>query len=110
MENEKDPHYYSHARVDLIRFIPPEIKKILEVGCGGGMTGKALRERGFVKIVGIEINEEVVRGFSTARENGKGGEDESFGKIHCSILCPTSPFYPESSIRKEWIAISGIYE
>ena len=61
MENEKDPHYYSHARVDLIRLIPPGTKKILEVGCGGGMTGKALRERGFEKIVGIEINEEVTR-------------------------------------------------
>jgi 2-polyprenyl-3-methyl-5-hydroxy-6-metoxy-1,4-benzoquinol methylase len=61
MENKKDPHYYSHARVDLIGLIPPGIKKILEVGCGGGMTGKALRERGFEKIVGIEINEEVAR-------------------------------------------------
>lgn len=61
MENNKDPHYYSHARVDLIRFIPSGIKKILEVGCGAGMTGKALRERGFEKIVGIEINEEVAR-------------------------------------------------
>jgi len=61
MENKKDPNYYSHARLDLIRVIPPGIKKILEVGCGGGMTGKALRERGFERIVGIEINEEVAR-------------------------------------------------
>jgi SAM-dependent methyltransferase len=59
MENERDPHYYSHTRVDLIGLIPPGTRKILEVGCGTGMTGKALRERGFEKIVGIEINEEM---------------------------------------------------
>jgi SAM-dependent methyltransferase len=62
MKNERDSHYYSHARDDLIRFIPPGTTKILEVGCGAGMTGKALREKGFEKIVGIEINEEVARG------------------------------------------------
>jgi spermidine synthase len=62
MKNERDPHYYSHARDDLIRLIPPGTTKILEVGCGAGMTGKALREKGFEKIVGIEINEEVARG------------------------------------------------
>jgi len=64
MKNERDPHYYSHARVDLIRLIPPGTTKILEVGCGAGMTGKALKEKGFEKIVGIEINEEVARGGS----------------------------------------------
>ena len=61
MENRRNARYYSHARVDLIRLIPPGTKKILEVGCGGGMTGKALREGGFERIVGIEINEEVAR-------------------------------------------------
>jgi SAM-dependent methyltransferase len=61
MKNERDPHYYSHTRVDLIQFIPSGTTKILEVGCGAGMTGKALRERGFEKIVGIEINEEMAQ-------------------------------------------------
>lgn len=62
MKDERDPHYYSHARDDLIRLIPAGTTKVLEVGCGAGMTGKALREKGFEKIVGIEINEEVARG------------------------------------------------
>jgi predicted TPR repeat methyltransferase len=61
MKNESDPHYYSHTRADLIELIPPGTTKILEVGCGAGMTGKALRERGFEKIVGIEINEEMAQ-------------------------------------------------
>jgi 2-polyprenyl-3-methyl-5-hydroxy-6-metoxy-1,4-benzoquinol methylase len=61
MEHEKDPHYYFHTRVDLIRLIPPQVKKILEVGCAGGMTGMALREKQFDEIVGIEMNEEVAK-------------------------------------------------
>jgi 2-polyprenyl-3-methyl-5-hydroxy-6-metoxy-1,4-benzoquinol methylase len=55
--NVLSPYYYS-VRYDLIKLIPSETKKILEVGCAGGMTGKALREKGFDEIVGIEILEE----------------------------------------------------
>jgi 2-polyprenyl-3-methyl-5-hydroxy-6-metoxy-1,4-benzoquinol methylase len=53
--------YYFSVRDDLIQLIPPQVKRILEVGCAGGMTGKALREKGFEEIVGIEVNEEVAR-------------------------------------------------
>ena len=51
--------YYFSARNDLIQLIPSEAQRILEVGCAGGMTGKALREKGVEEIVGIEIDEEV---------------------------------------------------
>lgn len=57
----KDALYYFNVREDLIRLIPPQVKRILEVGCAGGMTGKALREKGFEEIVGIEVNEEVAK-------------------------------------------------
>lgn len=50
--------YYLGVRNDLIRLIPPHAKRILEIGCAGGQTGKALREMGFEEIVGIEINED----------------------------------------------------
>lgn len=61
MEDERNPLYYSSRRDDLIRFIPPESRRILEVGCAEGQTGRALRERGFEEIVGIEIDEEVAQ-------------------------------------------------
>jgi 2-polyprenyl-3-methyl-5-hydroxy-6-metoxy-1,4-benzoquinol methylase len=61
MGDEKKPLYYFNIRDDLIRLIPPQAKSILEVGCAGGMTGKALREKGFKEIVGIEVNEEVTQ-------------------------------------------------
>jgi hypothetical protein len=67
-ETQKFPCYLSF-RDDLIRFIPPHAKRILEVKCAGGQTGKALRERGFEEIVGIEVNEEVA-------ERGRSYDDE----------------------------------
>lgn len=53
--------YYFNVRNDLIGLIPAEAKKILEVGCAGGATGKLLREKGFEEIVGIEVNEEIAQ-------------------------------------------------
>ena len=57
----KNPLYYFSVRDDLIRLIPPQAQRILEVGCAGGMTGKALREKGVEEIVGIEIDEVVAQ-------------------------------------------------
>ena len=54
------PYYFS-ARHDLIRLIPPRTKKVLEVGCAGGMTGKELKEKGFEEVVGIELIEEIAK-------------------------------------------------
>jgi 2-polyprenyl-3-methyl-5-hydroxy-6-metoxy-1,4-benzoquinol methylase len=45
----------------MIRLIPAGASKILEIGCGAGMTGKLLKELGFEEIVGIEVVEEVAR-------------------------------------------------
>ena len=61
MNDKRNPFYYFSVRDDLIPLIPPQAKRILEVGCAGGMTGKALRGRGFEEIVGIEVNEEVAK-------------------------------------------------
>jgi 2-polyprenyl-3-methyl-5-hydroxy-6-metoxy-1,4-benzoquinol methylase len=61
VKDERNPNYYISIREDLIRLIPSQAKRILEVGCAGGQTGKALGERGFEEIVGIELNEEVAQ-------------------------------------------------
>jgi predicted TPR repeat methyltransferase len=39
-----DPFYYLTARNDMIRLIPAGTSKILEIGCGAGMTGNQLKE------------------------------------------------------------------
>ena len=61
MQDERNPHYYCETREDLIELIPLGTGKILEVGCGAGATGKALRQKGFEEIVGIEVNEQVAQ-------------------------------------------------
>jgi len=61
LRKKQNPEYYVSVREDLIQLIPAQAKKVLEVGCAAGMTGKALRERGFEEIIGIEINGEVAQ-------------------------------------------------
>ena len=51
-----------------IHLIPPGTERILDVGCGRGDMGKALKERGFKEVAGIEMNEE-------AAQKGKGYYD-----------------------------------
>lgn len=57
-----DPGAYLHryaemdaqAREDLAEKVPPGARTVLDVGCSGGATARALRERGVTRIVGIE--------------------------------------------------------
>lgn len=53
--------YYLQTRDDLIKLIPEGAKRLLDVGCGGGMTGKALLEAGAEFVVGVERFEEAAR-------------------------------------------------
>lgn len=50
--------YYDNKRADLIKFIPRDAKRILDVGCGTGAMGEAIKKaRGKdIEIVGIEVN------------------------------------------------------
>ena len=52
----KKAEYYSARRDDLIKFVPKSALRILEVGCGEGLTGRAIRERRreHVEVIGIE--------------------------------------------------------
>lgn len=53
------PDYYGHSREEVLALVPRDARSILEVGCGKGRTGARLRERGGVRVTGIEINEAV---------------------------------------------------
>jgi 2-polyprenyl-3-methyl-5-hydroxy-6-metoxy-1,4-benzoquinol methylase len=48
--------YYSNARVDLFPFIPKEAKRILDIGCASGQTGRKIKERQDCTVHGVEIN------------------------------------------------------
>lgn len=53
--------YYTAVRDDIIDVIPDGVQRILEVGCGAGATGRAIKERrkGRIEVTGIEIEAEV---------------------------------------------------
>jgi 2-polyprenyl-3-methyl-5-hydroxy-6-metoxy-1,4-benzoquinol methylase len=59
---EKNSDYYSYVRHDLIQMIEGNDNKILDVGCGDGQTGWALKKSGKAKeVMGIELVEHVAK-------------------------------------------------
>jgi O-antigen biosynthesis protein len=45
----------------MVSLIPAGTGRILEIGCGAGMTGRLLKELGFQEVVGVELVEKVAR-------------------------------------------------
>lgn len=55
----KEPDYFGHARREIESLLPPELSRVLEIGCGNGATLEWLkREKGCRWACGIEIAEE----------------------------------------------------
>jgi SAM-dependent methyltransferase len=51
----KDPGYFEFARPELLELIPTTARRVLEIGCGAGKLGEALKSRQEVEVVGIEL-------------------------------------------------------
>lgn len=47
-------YYYDQARPDVAALVPPECRRVLEIGCAGGELGRLLRTRGH-HVTGIEL-------------------------------------------------------
>jgi len=56
---KRDKDYFSQERRDIEALIPEEAMRILDVGCGEGILGKRLLDKGAKEMVGIEINDDV---------------------------------------------------
>lgn len=48
--------YYGEVRADILPFVPPDAREVLEVGCGRGVTGRLLQERLGCRVTGVELN------------------------------------------------------
>lgn len=53
--------YYLGSRDDLMRLIPAGTRRILEIGCAAGMTGRKLKELGYEEVVGVELMEDMAQ-------------------------------------------------
>ncbi|MHB8742008.1 MAG: class I SAM-dependent methyltransferase [Sulfuricaulis sp.] len=50
--------YYQGARADIVAMVPPECRRILDVGCGFGGLGRLLQARSECEVFGVELNPE----------------------------------------------------
>ena len=51
----QDLAYYSHLRPEILALVPTLARSVLDVGCGAGRLGEALRARQGARVVGIEM-------------------------------------------------------
>ena len=52
-----DPFYFGHARPEVVALVPVAARRILDIGCGAGRLGEALKARQQAEVVGIEFDE-----------------------------------------------------
>lgn len=52
----KPTSYFEHTRSDVQELVPVTAKRILDIGCGAGRFGAALKARQTVHVTGIELN------------------------------------------------------
>lgn len=57
---DKNPGYYAGARTDILPFVPPNAKSILDVGCGEGNFGALLKAQGNRRVWGTDIDEDSI--------------------------------------------------
>ena len=50
---------YSDPRDDILKYVPNQARRVLDVGCSIGLLGKTIKERCAAEVTGIEINEEM---------------------------------------------------
>lgn len=57
--------YYGEVREDVVPFLPPDVREVLEVGCGRGVTGAYLQRRLGCRVTGVELHPEVAADAAT---------------------------------------------
>jgi GT2 family glycosyltransferase/tetratricopeptide (TPR) repeat protein/2-polyprenyl-3-methyl-5-hydroxy-6-metoxy-1,4-benzoquinol methylase len=55
--SHQDPIYFGHPRPEILALVPESARRVLDIGCGAGHFGEALKARQQAEVVGIELNE-----------------------------------------------------
>jgi 2-polyprenyl-3-methyl-5-hydroxy-6-metoxy-1,4-benzoquinol methylase len=70
-QHTADPGYFENERRDLVAKLPRPLGRVLDVGCGAGGVGRALRDAGAADLTGVEL------------DPGAGARARSvFGEVH----------------------------
>jgi 2-polyprenyl-3-methyl-5-hydroxy-6-metoxy-1,4-benzoquinol methylase len=51
----KSADYFAESRPEMLRFIPANCRRLLDVGCGAGTFGESLKRRGNIEVWGVEL-------------------------------------------------------
>ena len=54
--DSRDRSYFEHARPELLALIPSSARTVLDIGCGAGRLGEAVKARQRATVVGVEID------------------------------------------------------
>lgn len=57
---EKQPDYFEFERPEMLKLFPSDAQKVLDVGCGGGVFGLALKKYFGCEVWGVEPDEKSV--------------------------------------------------
>ncbi len=76
-DDAKPRSYYENIRYDVIPLVPKDARCILEVGCAGGHTGKALKELNGAFVAGLELNPDAARQARTVLDDVVVGNIET---------------------------------
>ncbi|MBW0017764.1 MAG: class I SAM-dependent methyltransferase [Mycobacterium sp.] len=60
-ESKSITEYYGHKRPEMLRFIPEDARRVLELGCGEGVFSAQLKRGRGAEVWGIEYNEQAAR-------------------------------------------------
>jgi len=71
--------YYGEIRSDVLPHVPDGVRRILEVGCGRGVTGELLRRELGADVTGVELNPVVAREAATRLDRVVVGDVEDPG-------------------------------
>lgn len=58
-QSDYSHEYFRHTRKEMLRYVPPDSKRILEIGCAHGNFSAILKERNQAESWGIEIDPQV---------------------------------------------------
>jgi 2-polyprenyl-3-methyl-5-hydroxy-6-metoxy-1,4-benzoquinol methylase len=62
--SEADPRcssYFDHVRPEILALIPQTARQVLDIGCGAGRLGEALKARQTAEVYGIEYDEQAAQ-------------------------------------------------